>query len=72
MPSGPGKAGEMLFRYRLFGVDGSDQGEAHYAVMVEPGEEVWTGDGRKLLVVGLVTVPEEASPYVGFLTVQAA
>jgi hypothetical protein len=25
---------------------GSEAGEAHDAVMVEPGETIWTGDGR--------------------------
>jgi hypothetical protein len=72
MPSGPGKAGEMLYRYRLFGTDGSDQGEAHYAVTIDAGDEVRTGDGRKLRVVGFVPVPDDDSPYMGFLTVETA
>jgi hypothetical protein len=58
MPSGSGKAGEMLYWYRLYSTDGSFEGEAHYAVPIEPGETIWTGDGRKLLVVGVVSVPE--------------
>jgi hypothetical protein len=28
----------MLYRYRLFEVDGSEAGEAHYAVLIELGE----------------------------------
>ena len=52
MPCGSEKAGEMLYRYRLYSADGSFEGEAHYAVPIEPGETIWTGDGRKLLVVG--------------------
>jgi hypothetical protein len=46
----------MLYRYRLFEVDGSETGEAHYAVLIEPGETIWTGDGRKLRVVDVVPV----------------
>lgn len=42
-------------------------GEAHYAVLIEPGETIWTGDGRKLSVVDVVPVEEEDSPFVGFL-----
>jgi hypothetical protein len=29
----------MLYRYRLFEVDGSEAGEAHYAVLIELGEQ---------------------------------
>jgi hypothetical protein len=28
----------MLYRYRLYLEDGSDAGEAHYAVLIQPGE----------------------------------
>ena len=49
----------MLYRYRLFDADGSEAGEAHYAVMIEAGETIWTGDGRKLRVVDVVPVMEE-------------
>jgi hypothetical protein len=38
----------MLYRYRLYLEDGGEAGEAHYAVMIHPGETIWTGDGRKL------------------------
>ena len=60
----------MLYRYRLFDTDGRFDGEAHYAVPIEPGDTIWTSDGRKLLVVGLVSVPEGDSPYMGLLTTE--
>ena len=59
----------MLYRYRLFEVDGSEAGEAHYAVLIDAGETIWTGDGRKLRVVDVVPVEEEGSPFVGLLRV---
>lgn len=59
-----------MYHYRLFEVDGSKAGEAHYAVLVEAGETIWTGDGRKLRVVDVVPVEEEGSPFVGLLRVE--
>jgi hypothetical protein len=59
-----------LYRYRLFELDGAECGEAHYAVLIEPGEIIWTGDGRKLRVVDVVPVEEDDSPFVGFLRVE--
>jgi hypothetical protein len=56
-------------RYRLFYEDGADAGEARYSVYVEAGEEIVTGDGRRLRVLELVDVSEEDSPYAGLLTV---
>jgi hypothetical protein len=44
----------MIYRYRLYNLDGSDAGEAHDAVHIEQGETIWTGDGRKLRVVDVV------------------
>ncbi len=61
-----------MYRYRLCEVDGSEAGEAHYAVLIEPGETIWTGEGRKLYVVDVVPVEEDGSPFVGFLKVEAA
>jgi hypothetical protein len=61
-----------IYRYRLFDVDGAEAGEAHYAVPIEPGETIWTGDGRKLRVLDVVPVEEEDSPFIGFLKVEAA
>jgi hypothetical protein len=53
-------------------LDGAECGEAHYAVLIEPGEIIWTGDGRKLRVVDVVPVEEDDSPFVGFLRVEPA
>jgi len=39
--------GRMLYRSRLYAVDGDEAGEAHYAILIKPGESIWTGDGRK-------------------------
>jgi hypothetical protein len=39
-------------------------------VLIEPGEIIWTGDGRKLRVVDVVPVEEDDSPFVGFLRVE--
>jgi hypothetical protein len=60
-----------MYHYRLFEIDGTEAGEAVYAVMIQPGE-ILTGDGRKLHVVDLVPVEEGDSPYVAFLKVEAA
>jgi hypothetical protein len=62
----------MLYKYRLYEADGSEAGEAYYAVMIRPGEIVWTGDGHKLRVLDVVPVEEEDSAYVGVLKVEAA
>jgi hypothetical protein len=62
----------MLYRYRLHYEDGGDAGEAHYAVMIRPGETIWTGDGRKLRVLDAVPVHEEDSKFVGLLMVAQA
>jgi len=61
-----------LNRYRLFELDGAECDEAHYAVLIEPGEIIWTGDGRELRVVDVVPVEEDDSPFVGFLRVEPA
>jgi hypothetical protein len=60
----------MLYRYRLFELDGTEAGEAHYAVPIEAGETIWTGDGRKLRVVDRVPVKVEGAPFVGLLRVE--
>jgi hypothetical protein len=61
-----------MYHYRLFEVDGADAGEATYSVMIGPGEEILTGDGRKLRVVDLVPVEDDSETYVGFLKVEPA
>jgi hypothetical protein len=62
----------MLYRYRLYDAEGNEAGEAHYAVLIEPGETIWTGDGRKLRVRGVMPVTEDDSPFVGLLEVEPA
>lgn len=56
----------MIYRYRLYNIDGTEAGEAHDAVRIEAGEIVWTGDGRKYRVID-VTATADASDYVGML-----
>lgn len=71
-PSGSGTE-ESLFRYRLHTPDGGDVGEATYAVMINPGEEILYGNGRRFRVVAVVPFDEEdESPFVGLLQVEAA
>lgn len=48
-----------------------ETGEAHYAVLIEPGENIWTGAGRSVRVVDVVPVDEDGSPYIGLLKVEA-
>ena len=59
----------MLYRYRLYLEDGSDAGEAHYAVRIEAGEIVRTGDGRKFRVVDVTATADASDDYVGMLRV---
>ena len=61
-----------MFTYRLHFEDGSDAGEATYAVMVKPGEEILVGNGRRFRVLDVVPFDEEESPFVGLLKVEAA
>jgi len=35
----------MLYRYTLYLEDDTEAGEPHYAVMIRPGETIWTADG---------------------------
>jgi hypothetical protein len=60
----------MFYRYRVHELDGSDAGEAHYAVMIQPGETIVLGAGRRVRVVNAIPVDEEDSPYVGLLKVE--
>jgi hypothetical protein len=43
-----------MFRYRLHLEDGSDAGEATYAQMIKPGEEILLGAGRRVRVLDVV------------------
>ncbi len=53
----------MFYRYRLFNEDGSEAGEAHYAVFIQPGETVVIGDRRRVRVVDVVPVEEWTAPF---------
>jgi hypothetical protein len=62
-----------MFRYRLHSPDGDDLGEATYAQMIKPGDEIFVGAGERFRVVGVVPFEEEdESPFVGLLRVEAA
>ena len=61
-----------MFTYRLHLADGSDAGEATYPVMVEPGEEILVGNGRRFVVDVVPFEDEDESPFVGLLQVEAA
>jgi hypothetical protein len=62
-----------VFPYRLHTADGDDLGEATYAVMIKPGEEILVGNGRRLRVLAVVPFPEgeDESPFVGMLKVES-
>jgi hypothetical protein len=58
-----------VFRYILHSPDGDDLGEATYAVMIKPGEEILVGNGRRFRVLDVVPFEEEdESPFVGLAT----
>jgi hypothetical protein len=60
-----------VYRYRFYDADGDELGEATYAVLIEPGEEIVTGDGRKLRVLDVAPVQEEGAAIVGLLKVES-
>jgi hypothetical protein len=72
VPSGPGKADMPGFLYRLFLADGTEVGEASYAVVIKPDEIIHVAGGGRMRVLDLVPVPEEDSHYSGFLKVEPA
>jgi hypothetical protein len=47
-----------MFRYRLHSPNGDDLGEATYAMMIKPGEEIHLGAGRRSRVLDVVPFPE--------------
>ena len=61
-----------MYTYSMHYADGSDAGQATYAVLVEPGEEILVGNGRRFRVLGVVPIDDEESPLVGLLQVEAA
>ncbi len=54
-----------MFRYRLHSPEGDDLGEATYAVMIKPGEEIHLGAGQRFTVVDVVPFAEDESRFVG-------
>jgi hypothetical protein len=60
------------FRYRLFNADGSDIGDAEYALMIRRGNLISTLDGRELRVTALVPLDDKQSRYTALLQVEAA
>jgi hypothetical protein len=62
-----------MFRYRLHSRDGDDLGEATYAQMIHPGDEIHLGAGQRFRVLDVMPFEEDAdSPFVGLLQVEAA
>jgi len=62
-----------MFGYTLHLEDGSDAGEATYAQMIKPGEEIHLGAGQRFRVLDVVPFEEDdQSPFVGLLRVEAA
>jgi len=61
-----------VFRYRLHSSDGDDLGEATYAIMIHPDEEIIAGKAERFRVVAVVPFDEEdESPFVGLSQVEA-
>jgi hypothetical protein len=50
-----------MFRYRLHSPDGDDLGDATYAVMIKPGEEIHGGGGQRLRVHDVVPLTRRTS-----------
>ena len=48
-----------MFRYRLHSPDGDDVGEATYAMMIKPGDEIIAGSNERFRVVDVVRFEEE-------------
>jgi hypothetical protein len=62
-----------VFRYRLHSPDGDDLGEATYAMMIKPGEEIFLDASQRFRVLDVVQFQEEdESPFVGLLQVETA
>jgi hypothetical protein len=62
-----------MFRYKLHSPDGDDLGEATYAMMIKPGEEIIAAKNEHFRVVAVGPFEEEdQSPFVGLLQVEAA
>ena len=48
-----------MFRYRLHSPDGDDLGQATYAMMIKPGEEIHLAAGQRFRVLDVVPFEEE-------------
>jgi hypothetical protein len=60
-----------MFRYRLHSPDGDDLGEATYAMMIKPREEIHLGAGQRFRVLDVVPCDEEEeSAFVRLLRVE--
>jgi hypothetical protein len=60
-----------MFKFRLFTPMGGNAGEVELAVpTVKPGEEITTGACRKLLVLDVAPIMDEASEFQALLTVK--
>jgi hypothetical protein len=59
-----------MFRYRLHWADGSDAGEAEYALNIRPGDIVWLRGGEQARVLDLVPLQPSDSPFVGLLRLE--
>jgi hypothetical protein len=71
-PSGPGTE-ETRSGAGSLSPDVDDLGEATYAMMIQPGEEILLGAGRRFRVIDVVPFEEEdESRFVGLLQVVAA
>jgi len=56
----------------LFNEDGSEAGEATYAVPINPGELIHLGAGKRPRVLDVVVTEDDSAKYLGFLRVEAA
>jgi hypothetical protein len=68
--SAKGLRGGEIYRYRMHLEDGSDVGEATYAVLIKPGEEILVGNGRRFRVLAVVPFEEEDPQLLGLLQVE--
>ena len=65
------RIGGEIFKYRLHSPDGDELGEAVYAVMIKPGEEIHGNAAQRLRVLAAVPFDEEdESALVGLLRVE--
>jgi len=61
-----------MFRHRLHSPDGDDLGEATYAQMIHPDEEIIARDNQQFPVIDVVPFGDDESPSVGMLKVENA